>query len=98
MKHVTQFDVDGLKIDQDFIRDMDTNPSALAVVRLLIHLADGIGVSVTAEGIETAEQLATLARLGAGYGQGYHLAVPARLEQLTRMLEGWSHPAPAICG
>ena len=98
LKHVTQFDVDGLKIDQGFIRDMDTNPSALAVVRLLIHLADGIGVSVTAEGIETAEQLATLARLGAGYGQGYHLAVPARLGQLTRMLEGWSHPAPAICG
>jgi diguanylate cyclase (GGDEF)-like protein len=96
LKHVTQLEVDGLKIDQSFVRDMNTSSSALAVVRMLVHLADGLGITVTAEGIETAEQLITLTRLGAGHGQGYHLARPASLEDLGDVLRRWPHHSSAL--
>jgi diguanylate cyclase len=81
LRHVTQIPVDGLKIDQIFINDLHTSASALAVVRMLIHLAAGLDLTVTAEGVETAEQLATLTRLGAGFAQGFHIARPAAHRQ-----------------
>lgn len=86
LKHVTQLIVDGLKIDRTFVAEMHTSPSALAVVRMLVHLADGLGMTVTAEGVETPEQLDTLTALGAGYGQGFHLARPAPADELLAWL------------
>lgn len=89
LKHVTQLTVDGLKIDRAFVSDLHTTHSALAVVRMLVSLATGLGLVVTAEGVETAEQLATLTELGAGYAQGFYLARPAPAGQLLQLLAAW---------
>ena len=92
LQHVTQLKVDGLKIDRMFIAEMNTSPSALAVVRMLLHLGEGLGMTVTAEGVETQDQLATLAGLGVGYAQGYLLGRPAVAHEMLAQL------APSLSG
>jgi diguanylate cyclase (GGDEF)-like protein len=79
LRHITQVAVDELKIDRTFVRDMHSVPSAMAVVRMLIHLAEGLNVAVTAEGVETSAQLDTLTDLGVGYVQGYYIGMPSPL-------------------
>ncbi|MEO1133792.1 MAG: EAL domain-containing protein [Cyanobacteria bacterium J06639_1] len=63
-----------LKIDRSFIHQMDGN--ALAIVRAIAVLAQQFGLSVTAEGVETAEQMALLRGLGCQSGQGYYFCRP----------------------
>lgn len=82
LQHLTQIQVDGMKIDRSFVTEMTTSSAALAVVRMLVNLAHGLGLEVTAEGVETEHQLQLLTELGAGYAQGYHLARPMPVEDL----------------
>jgi EAL domain-containing protein (putative c-di-GMP-specific phosphodiesterase class I) len=65
-----------VKIDRSFIKDLETGTESLHLVKTILRLADDLGLSVVAEGIETPEQLARLASLGCGYGQGYYFARP----------------------
>jgi len=65
-----------LKIDRAFVADMLNESSDSAIVEASIQLGRTIGMSVVAEGIETAEQAAHLHHLGCGYGQGYYFGRP----------------------
>ena len=76
LRHLSSLPVDGIKIDRSFIRNLLHNDNDHAVVKLLIDLAHNIGVKVTAEGVETAEQLQALVTLGCSAGQGYYLGRP----------------------
>jgi EAL domain-containing protein (putative c-di-GMP-specific phosphodiesterase class I) len=67
---------DIVKLDMTFVRDVHLDPSRRAVARALIAFAGDIDATLVAEGIETAEELAELVRLGAPMGQGYHLGRP----------------------
>jgi diguanylate cyclase (GGDEF)-like protein len=89
LKQVTQIDVDGLKIDRAFISEIETNPSAHAVVRMLILLANAMELQVTAEGVETPEQLRTITGLGATYAQGFLLARPTPADSLLDVVRAW---------
>ena len=73
---LAELPVDALKLDRSFIAAMGEREALVAGV---ISLADRLGLPIVAEGIETAEQLAALRRLGCGYGQGFHLGRPAPL-------------------
>ena len=86
LRHLSAFPVDGIKIDRSFITGMLTRDSDHAVVQVLTDLAAGLGLVVTAEGVETPEQEAELRRLGVTALQGYHLARPAPAELLFRHL------------
>src|SRR5581483_3916955 len=66
-----------VKIDRSFIKDLETESDSLHLVETILRLADGLGLHVVAEGIESKEQLARLNSLGCGYGQGYYFARPA---------------------
>jgi diguanylate cyclase (GGDEF)-like protein/PAS domain S-box-containing protein len=66
-----------VKIDRSFVKDLETDPESLQLVETILRLADGLGLSVVAEGVETPEQFAKLAELGCGYGQGYYFSRPA---------------------
>ena len=73
-----------LKIDQAFVRDLDT-PRGVAIVRAIVSLARAYGLDVVAEGVERIEQLEVLAELGVPNLQGYllgrpSLSVPQRVE------------------
>ncbi len=60
------------------------------MVRGIIALAHGLGLSTIAEGIETPEELKCLAALGCDYGQGFLLARPLDREKTERVLAAWS--------
>jgi diguanylate cyclase (GGDEF)-like protein len=87
--------IDKVKIDQTFVHDIAHSETDAAIVASLITVADRLGISVVAEGVETLEQARTLERLGCRYGQGYLYAraIPAR-DLTTRLLTD-SVDAPA---
>ena len=68
--------IDVLKIDKSFVSGMMVDPDAVAIVRAVLSLAEALGMSTTAEGIETVELATTLATLGCASGQGYYFAKP----------------------
>jgi len=76
MSYLKRFDIDYLKIDQTFVRDMEEDPSDRAIVEAVIAMAHRLGMKVVAEGIETAGQRDLLAAAGCDYGQGYFFARP----------------------
>ena len=69
---------DTVKIDQSFIRDLSTDPTALAITGSIISLADRLGLEVVAEGVETVDQVEMLGNLGCRYAQGYLIGAPRR--------------------
>ncbi|MDW8046870.1 MAG: bifunctional diguanylate cyclase/phosphodiesterase [Chloroflexota bacterium] len=79
--------VDGLKIDASFVGALGRSERAEAIVQSVVQLAAGLGLSVTAEGIETGEQAAYLRELGCGFGQGHYFAPPMERERLLRELK-----------
>ena len=78
--------VDNLKIDRSFVGALGRAPQDSARVTAVIQLAKALGLEVIAEGIETAEQLAVLRRLGCDYGQGHFFARALPAAELERLL------------
>ncbi|MBV9387926.1 MAG: EAL domain-containing protein [Chroococcidiopsidaceae cyanobacterium CP_BM_ER_R8_30] len=70
-----RFPINGLKIDRSFISGGDVE-QGLAIVETIVTLAKKLGVEATAEGLETAEQLALVRRLNCEFGQGYFFSRP----------------------
>ena len=80
-----QFDIDYLKIDQSFVRNLDQDNNDAALCEAMIAMAHKLGIKVIAEGIESPDQDQLLRELGCDFGQGYlySKAVPAaELEDL----------------
>jgi len=71
---LTRFAFSGVKIDRSFIQNITWDRRSLAIVRSVISMSDDLGLSCTAEGIETEAQLDVLRRLGCGLGQGWAFA------------------------
>jgi EAL domain-containing protein (putative c-di-GMP-specific phosphodiesterase class I) len=80
LAYLRHLPLDTIKIDRSFVTDLDVQDPNVAIVRAVVSLAHGLGVSVVAEGIETDEQARRLRDLGCDMGQGYT----------------WAHPADAI--
>lgn len=76
-----------LKIDKAFIRDIDTEPLVATIVRGLIQTLNGIGVRVTAEGVERQEQLDVLRDLGCDTAQGYLISPPMAPSEFGTIIE-----------
>lgn len=77
LKSLKNFPVSGLKLDQDFVRDLAHNPAAKVITRSILTMARDLGYPVIAEGIEGADQLQFLQQHGCHSGQGFHLGHPA---------------------
>jgi EAL domain-containing protein (putative c-di-GMP-specific phosphodiesterase class I) len=83
-----------LKIDRFFVTDAPTSADSALIVKSMIDLAHGLGLSCTAEGVETAEQLALLRTLGCDVVQGYLLAEPLEPNALGPWIEEWAQRWP----
>jgi diguanylate cyclase (GGDEF)-like protein/PAS domain S-box-containing protein len=77
LRYLRELPVSGVKLDRSFMRGLESDPGAQAMVMGIVSLAHTIGLSVTAEGIETAGQLALMHAIDCDFGQGFYLALPA---------------------
>jgi diguanylate cyclase (GGDEF)-like protein len=80
LAYLQRLPIDVLKIDKSFVSGMMVDPDAVSIVRAVLSLADALGMSTTAEGIETVELATTLATLGCAHGQGFYFARPLKAE------------------
>jgi diguanylate cyclase (GGDEF)-like protein len=87
MNYLRRYSIDKLKIDQSFIAELGTSAEADAIVRSMITLARSLRLEVTAEGVETKEQMHHLAALGCHEMQGFLLSRPISEEQLTELMD-----------
>ncbi len=71
LSYLRSFPFDKIKIDQSFVRGLGTNSDAQAIVRAIISLGVGLGVTITAEGVETETELNCLRAEGCHEGQGF---------------------------
>lgn len=86
LSYLHSFALDILKIDRSFIARMESDPRSRQLVQAIIDMARGLDLSVTAEGIETQDQFATLVASGCHRAQGYHLGRPQPATELTERL------------
>ena len=84
-----------LKIDRFFIADATTSKDSALIVKCIIDLAHGLGLSCTAEGVETEEQLALLCAMKCDVAQGYLIAHPLEPKKLKPWLAEWATRWPA---
>jgi EAL domain-containing protein (putative c-di-GMP-specific phosphodiesterase class I) len=82
MRHILNLRADVIKLDMSLTRDIDKDPGRRALAKGLIAFAHEIHSTITAEGVETAAELATLRALGADKVQGYFLSKPKALEEV----------------
>ena len=83
--YLRRFPVDKIKIDRSFIRDIDKRDTA-AIVRTIIGLGAQLGITVTAEGVETEAQLDFLRKEGCVEAQGYLIGAPSNAATIQRLL------------
>ena len=79
---LTAFPFDKIKIDKSFISSLTKRDKSSAIISSVVTLARGLDISVTAEGVETAEQFEQLRTLGVNFAQGYLLGRPVPLGEL----------------
>ncbi len=83
-----------LKIDRFFVTDAPTSADSALIVKSMIDLAHGLGLSCTAEGVETPEQLAMLRAMGCDVVHGYLLAQPLEPTGLAAWTKEWAQRWP----
>jgi EAL domain-containing protein (putative c-di-GMP-specific phosphodiesterase class I) len=82
------FPFDKIKIDQSFVRDLSQREDSRAIVRAVVALGKSLGMTTTAEGVETEDQLAQLRREGCTEVQGYLFSRPTSAEAARRLAHG----------
>ncbi len=93
LRYLRSFPFDRIKIDRSFVSRMADNPQGRAIVRAIADLARSLGISTTAEGVETESDLALVRDSGCTDAQGYHFGRPMPLADVERMLKGGQAPA-----
>jgi diguanylate cyclase (GGDEF)-like protein len=86
LDYLSRFPVDHIKIAQNFVLDLPTNPRNAAIVRAAIHLAHELALHVVVEGVETAEELALIKSWGCSLIQGYYFSEPLPVAAMTTLL------------
>jgi EAL domain-containing protein (putative c-di-GMP-specific phosphodiesterase class I) len=95
LSYLKRLPLDELKIDRSFIRDIATDPSDAVIVQTIIGMASNLGLTVIAEGVESAEQLAWLRRHRCDGYQGWYFGRPVPLPEFETMLLAPRTGAPA---
>jgi diguanylate cyclase (GGDEF)-like protein/PAS domain S-box-containing protein len=86
LTYLQAFPFDTIKIDRAFVMHLESNPQSAAIVKAVIGLGHGLGVSIVAEGVETQEQLQFLAEEGCDGVQGYFIGRPAPIVQYAALV------------
>ena len=94
LTHLQAFSVDKIKIDSSFVQKLGRSPDALAIVGAVVGLARAMNIRVTAEGVETIDQMRVLTELGCAEMQGYLFSAAVPVDRLPPAT-GLSGLAPA---
>lgn len=87
------FPIDTLKVDRSFIRILEEEDGANAIVEAIAVMAQALGLDVTAEGVESLEQADRLSAMGVTHAQGFHYGRPMPAEALSEFLRSSSRMA-----
>ena len=87
LSYLQSFPFDKIKIDRSFVKDIADGVGSLNIVRAVAAMANGLGMTTTAEGVETKEQLDTVRAEGCTEMQGFLFSRPLPLDELERLLQ-----------
>jgi EAL domain-containing protein (putative c-di-GMP-specific phosphodiesterase class I) len=87
LEHLLELDVDTLKVDQAFIKNLKENRKARQLLQGIVNLAKGVGYNIVAEGLESDEHLAALSVLKVDYGQGWLVGKPQSFDEIMQHLQ-----------
>src|ERR1017187_1189384 len=94
--YLRSFPFDKIKIDQTFIQDLPAKLDSVAIVRAVVGLSSSLGITTTAEGVETEEQLASLTAEGCNEFQGFLFSRPKTAADIARLLGELAPRAEAV--
>ena len=89
LSYLHRFPIDTLKIDQSFVRQIDTS-DGVSMVKAIIHLGRELGLRIVAEGVESEREATILETMGCDSAQGYYFSRPLAPENLATLLEARS--------
>jgi EAL domain-containing protein (putative c-di-GMP-specific phosphodiesterase class I) len=95
LSYLGKFPFDKIKIDRYFIANLETGESSLAILRAISSLGRALGLSTTAEGVETKEQLETIRAEGCTEIQGFYFSRPKPVAEICELFEC---PLPSSTG
>jgi diguanylate cyclase len=98
LEHLRRFPIDCVKIDRSFVRGLPHNSEDVAIVGAVIELGHALSLSVTAEGVETPDQLANLQSAGCDTAQGFLFSSPESPEVVEGLLRAPAERAPRGAG
>ncbi|MGV8844150.1 MAG: putative bifunctional diguanylate cyclase/phosphodiesterase [Pseudomonas sp.] len=87
VSYLRDFPFDRIKIDRSFVRDVDTNSAAQAIIRAVVELSRSLSMSTTVEGIETPQQLQIVQQLGCTEVQGYLFGRPCAAAEIADVIQ-----------
>jgi EAL domain-containing protein (putative c-di-GMP-specific phosphodiesterase class I) len=87
LTYLKHFPIQGVKIDQSFVRDLASDQNDAVIATAIINMAHILGLRVVAEGVEAKDQLDFLRRQGCDEYQGYLLARPLPVDEFTDLLK-----------
>jgi EAL domain-containing protein (putative c-di-GMP-specific phosphodiesterase class I) len=90
LSYLRRFPFDRIKIDQSFVRELGKQADCIAIVNAVTKLGHDLGMAITAEGVETFQQLATLGRAGCTEIQGYLFSRPVPGDRVMELLRTMS--------
>ncbi len=92
LNYLHTYPINTLKIDQSFVRDMDSDKALFELVRSIIMLSHNLDMKVVAEGVETLREAQILKELGCQYAQGFYFAKPMAEKDVVDVVRNWQIP------
>jgi len=86
LSYLMRLEVDKIKIDRSFVRHVGESARSKSIVQAMVTMAHAVGVTVTAEGVETREQQDFLVDIGCNYLQGYLLSAPLSALRMVELI------------
>ncbi|MFL6797763.1 MAG: EAL domain-containing protein [Xanthobacteraceae bacterium] len=90
LSYLRSFPFDKIKVDRSFVSDLAGGTEHVVIVQAVVSIARALGMTTTAEGVETAAQQEFLAALGCDQGQGFLFSPPVPVEQIPTLIGEWT--------